>query len=101
MLDISIVKCIRKYIKEKYVGGGVIKVSDVSDYCGYSHGSIIKALSALEKSQEVKIEKRYSCPEFHYMRDSDFPLCEECGHEYPEELINVYFYFKPLILVKQ
>jgi hypothetical protein len=91
-----VMDCIRKYIKEEYRGGGVIKVSDVSIYCQCSEGNLIKSLSKLEKLGEVRIEKRYSCPDFHYMRNHEIPFCSECDYEYPEELINVYFYFKPL-----
>jgi hypothetical protein len=99
-MNTQVIKCIRKYIKEKYIGGGVIKVSDVSNYCEYSDGIIIKGLVELEKLGEVKIDKRYSCPDFHYIREDEFPFCSECNEEYPEELINVYFYFKPLATVK-
>ncbi len=99
-MDTQVVKCIRKYIKEKYIGGGVIKVSDVSNYCECSDGIILKGLVELEKLGEVKIEKRYSCPDFHYIREYELPFCSECNKEYPEELINVYFYFKPLATIK-
>ena len=92
------IDCIRKFIEDNYKGG-VVKVSDVSSECGFSEGKIIKALSEMEKLGEVKIEERYSCPNFHYMRESDLPFCLDCDEEYPVELINVYFYFKPLIKV--
>jgi hypothetical protein len=92
------IDCIRKFIEDNYKGG-VVKVSDVSKEYGFSEGQIIKALSVLEKLGEVRIEKRYSCPEFHYMRAGDLPFCTECDDEYPVELINVYFYFKPLTKV--
>ncbi|MGL6342523.1 MAG: hypothetical protein ACRC80_25690 [Waterburya sp.] len=96
----QVIECIRKYIKNEYIGGGVIKVSDVSNYCGFSDGIILKELVKLEKLGEVKIERRYSCPNFHYIRECEFPFCSECNEEYPEELVNVYFYFKPLATVK-
>jgi hypothetical protein len=99
-VNTQVVDCIRRYIREKYIGGGVIKVSDVADCCEYSDGIILKNLVELEKLGEVRIEKRYSCPEFHYMRDDEIPFCSKCDEEYPEELINVYYYFKPLVTVK-
>ena len=100
LMNTQIIQCIRKYIQERYIGGGVIKVSDVSKYCECSDGIILKGLVKLEELGEVEIEKRYSCPNFHYMRKHEFPFCSECNEEYPEELINVYFYFKPLATVK-
>jgi len=99
MLDTDVMKCIREYVSEKYVGG-VISISDVSLYCGCSEGKLLRGLVALEKQDEIKIEKRYSCPEFHYLREESLPYCDECDYEYPEEMINVYFYFKPLATVK-
>ncbi|WP_319420030.1 hypothetical protein [Pleurocapsa sp. FMAR1] len=99
-MDTQAIKCIRKYIEDKYIGGGVVKVSDVSAYCGCSDGIILKGLVRLEELGEVKIEKRYSCPDFHYIRENEFPFCSECDQKYPEELINVYFYFKPLATVR-
>ncbi|MEM7595908.1 MAG: hypothetical protein AAF383_31145 [Cyanobacteria bacterium P01_A01_bin.83] len=99
-MNTHVIKCIRKYIEYQYIGGGVIKVSDVSAYCGCSDGIILKALVQLEELGEVKIDKRYSCPDFHYIRENEFPFCCECNKKYPEELINVYFYFKPLATVK-
>ena len=98
-MDIHIIDCIRKYVKEEYIGGGVVKVSNVSKYCRCSEGIIIKELTELEKLGEVRIEKRYSCPFFHYMRDAEVPFCSDCNETYLEELINVYFYFKPLIKI--
>lgn len=95
-MDIHITSCIRKYVKEEYIGGGVIKISDVSNYCKCSQGRLIKELVSLEKLGEVRIEKRYSCPYFHYIRDGEKLFCDECDEEYSEEDINVYFYFKPL-----
>lgn len=96
----QVIECIRKYIEKEYIGGGVIKVSDVSNYCGFSDGIIIKGLVKLEELGEVRIEKRYFCPELHYVNEYEFPFCPECNAEYPEELVNVYFYFKPLATVK-
>jgi hypothetical protein len=96
MMNIHIMDCIREFIREEYIGGGVIRVSDVSRYCNCIEGTLIKNLVELEKLGELEIEKRYFCPEFHYIRDHELPACSECGCEYPEELINVYFYFKPL-----
>lgn len=99
-MDTQAIKCIKKYIEERYMRGGVVKVSDVSAYCGCSDGIILRALVQLEKFGEVKIEKRYSCPDFHYIRENELPFCYDCNQEYPDELINVYFYFKPLATVK-
>jgi hypothetical protein len=96
MMNPNVVDCIKKYIEDEYKGG-LVKVSDLSIYCGHSQGIMLRNLSLLEEAGEVRIEKRYSCPDFHYMRDSEFPYCSECDDEYPEELINVYFYFKPLL----
>jgi hypothetical protein len=98
VMNIHVMDCVRKYIKKEYIGGGVIKVSDVSKYCDCSEGALIKALVELENHGEVRIEKRYACPEFHSIRDCEVPFCSECDIDYPEEFINVYFYFKPLTL---
>ena len=95
-MDIQAIDCIRRFVDLEYIGGGVIKVSDVSGYCNCSEGIIIRALVEMEKLGEVRIEKRYSCPEFHYIRDDELPFCSECDEEYSIDLINVYFYFKPL-----
>jgi hypothetical protein len=96
-MDVRIINCIRKYIKEKYVGG-VIKISDIARHCQISEGRVIKGLVELEDLGEGKIEKRYSCPEFHTIKTDEMPFCGECDYEYPQEQINVYFYFKPLVL---
>jgi hypothetical protein len=95
-MDLQVLNCIRRFIKDRYAGG-FVKISDLSEYCSYSEGLIIKTLVQLEGLGEVTIEKRYSCPDFHYIRSNEFPYCSECDEEYSEDLINVYFYFKPLI----
>ncbi len=89
------IQCINNYIEERY-GGGLIKVSDVAKYRGVSQGKVIAALTIMERSGEVKIETRYSCPHFHFVRQSEIPYCSDCNQEYSEEELNVYVYFKPL-----
>jgi hypothetical protein len=95
-MNTNIMDCIRKYIEDEYKGG-LVKVSDLSNYCNQSQGKLLRELALLEQIGEVKVERRYSCPYFHYMRNEELPHCSECDDEYPEELINVYFYFKPLV----
>jgi hypothetical protein len=99
-MDIRIINCIRQYIKERYKGG-LIKVSDLSSYCQHSEGTIIRGLVELENLGEGKIEKRYSCPSFHTVREDEVPFCSECDYEYPQQQINVYLYFKPLVTAKK
>ena len=99
-MDVRIINCIRQYIKEKYVGG-VIKISDIAHHCQISEGRVIKGLVELEDLGEGKIEKRYSCPQFHTLDISEVPFCPECDYEYPQDQINVYLYFKPLVLAGQ
>ena len=99
-MDVQVINCIKQYINKNY-HGGLIKVADISAYCQCSEGKIISGLVELENLGEGKIEKRYSCPACHTVREDEVPFCSECDYEYPQQQINVYLYFKPLVTARK
>lgn len=90
----AIAKCIRKYIKDEY-SGGVIGISKLAAYCNCSEGVILAHLANLEAEGEVKILKRYFCPEGHPIPLDSVPLCEECNYPYSKLYITLVIYVEP------
>jgi hypothetical protein len=94
----DIIKCIRRYIEDRYQGG-LIGISDLADYCTESEGNILIGLIELEKRMELKIITRYFCPETHRMQNETIPYCLSCNLKYPGELIYALTYCEPTPVV--
>ena len=90
--------CVQEYI-EKYYKGGLIGIADLALYCNVTEGELYITLSKMQSDQEIKIIKRYFCPEFHWIGekiDSHTTYCEDCDYNYPNEQIQIEVYIQPL-----
>lgn len=89
--------CVREYIEHNY-RGGLIGISDLADYCHVIEGELYKTLFDMQSQGELKIIKRYFCPEFHKVsvNDSSKSYCQECDLVYLNEQLEVAVYIKPL-----
>lgn len=88
--------CIRKYIEGCYQGG-LIGISDIADYCHVIEGELYKTLLDLQSSGELKVVKRYFCPEFHQVNPrKQTAYCESCEFAYPNSQLEVAIYIQPL-----
>jgi hypothetical protein len=94
-------QCIRKYIKEKYIGGGLIGISDLANFCQKPEGVIFVALTELEDENEVRIITRYFCPDTHYIPKDSVPYCPTCGLKYPKAFIHALVFAEPLKIAKK
>lgn len=96
-MDSKVSDCIREYFLNYYKGGGLIGISDLSDYCKESHGVVYTNLFYLQSKGELRILKRYFCPEFHWIKpiNSFKTYCEECDLKYPNDQLQVAIYIKP------
>jgi hypothetical protein len=88
--------CIKQYIEQRYEGG-LIGISDLAEYCGVLEGKIYKALIQLDKQENIKIVKRYFCPEGHQILLDDLPYCSDCNYPYSQDFITTIIYVKPLV----
>lgn len=97
LMEAKISSCVREYINDHY-RGGLIGISDLAEYCHVLEGEVYKALFDMQSHGELKIIKRYFCPEFHYIRvnDNEKSYCEECNFIYPNEQLEVAVYIQPL-----
>jgi hypothetical protein len=88
--------CVRKYIEGCYQGG-LIGISDIADYCHVIEGELYKTFLDLQASGEVKVVKRYFCPEFHRVNPGNqTTYCESCEFTYPNSQLEVAIYIQPL-----
>lgn len=88
--------CVREYIERCYQGG-LIGISDVADYCHIIEGELYKTLLDLQSSGELKVVKRYFCPEFHLVDPGkQKTYCESCEFTYPNSQIEAAIYIQPL-----
>jgi hypothetical protein len=89
--------CIRDYI-EKHYQGGLIGISDLSDYCRVMEGELYITLLDMQSNQELKIIKRYFCPEFHQLSliNDKKTYCEICDLNYSNNQIDIAVYIEPL-----
>jgi hypothetical protein len=91
--------CIREYVKHFYQGG-LIGISDVAEYCHVIEGELYKSLLILETNGELKVIKRYFCPEFHQISSieagSNKSHCQLCQFFYPNNQLEVAIYIQPL-----
>ena len=88
--------CIREYIEGSYQGG-LIGISDIADYCHLIEGELYKTLLDLQSSGELKVVKRYFCPEFHRVEPcKQKTYCESCEYAYPNSQLEVAIYIQPL-----
>ena len=89
--------CVREYIEHKY-RGGLIGISDLAEYCHVSEGHLYKILFRMQSDDELKIIKRYFCPEFHWIRgnvNGKESYCQECDFTYPNKQLEVAVYIEP------
>ncbi len=89
---------VREYINHHY-RGGLIGISDLAEYCHILEGEIYKTLVDMQSQGELKIIKRYFCPEFHRIEVNASELssyCEKCDFTYPNEQIEVSIYIEPI-----
>jgi len=91
------IQCIKQYIEQRYQGG-LIGISDLAEYCEMLEGKIYKALVELQKQEDIKIIKRYFCPEGHPISLDDLPYCSDCDYPYSEDFITTIIYIKPLVV---
>lgn len=93
----SIVTCIQKYIQD-YYQGRLIGISDLANYCQVIEGEIYIALVEMQGLGQVKIYKRYFCPEAHQIREiaHKHSFCEECDFNYPNHQLEITIYIAPL-----
>lgn len=94
----NFLECIRRHINTEYRQGGLIGLSALAEYCQTSEGKIIVALIDLQSKGEVKIIKRYFCPEAHFIPPDKALYCEECNYNYSEDFITTVIYVQPLKL---
>lgn len=95
-MNSTTIQCIKRYIREKYSGGGLIGISDLSDYCQEIEGDVYVNLLELKKQGEIEIVKRYFCPETHRIPNDLVPYCPECDYEYSEGYITVVILIQPV-----
>ncbi|MDZ8088483.1 MAG: hypothetical protein RMY16_23410 [Nostoc sp. DedQUE12b] len=93
----AIAECIKMYIETQY-RGGLIGISDLATNCKVGEGNIYVALVKLQKEGDIKIIKRYFCPESHQILVEDLPFCLECDYLYAEDFITTLIYVQPLKL---
>ena len=96
--ETKIPNLVREYIEQKY-HGGLIGISDIAEYCGVLEGELYKVLSKMQLENELKIIKRYFCPEFHRIEENlndHQSYCEECDYMYSNEQLEVAVYIEPL-----
>lgn len=91
-------KCIREYIEHCY-RGGVIGISTLAEHCHVSEGKLYTILFVMQSRGEVKIIKRFFCPEGHPLPISNEEFfCKECDYLYPNEQIYIKVYIQPKII---
>jgi hypothetical protein len=90
----TVAECIRRYIKTQY-SGGLIGISDLAEYCDQSEGDIYVELLSLDQLGEIKIIKRFFCPEGHSITSS-LPFCEDCNFSYSNLYITTIILIQPL-----
>lgn len=94
--------CIKAYINSTYYAGGLIGISELSDFCNVREGQLYAGLSHLNKSEIINIIKRYSCPEFHEVDSSEVCensfFCHECDLNYSKSDLILEIYIDPLTL---
>lgn len=95
-MAIDFLECIRRHINTEYRQGGLIGLSTLAEYCQTSEGKIIPALIDLQSKGEVKIIKRYFCPEAHFISSDQAPYCQVCDYNYSENFITTVIYVQPL-----
>lgn len=87
--------CIREYIK-KFDRGQLIGISEIADYCKIIEGEIYVSLVHLQSSGEVKVIKRYFCPDFHQINLCEKEsYCESCDLNYSNNQLEVAIYIQP------
>ena len=95
-MEVRSTECIREYI-EHFYQGGLIGISDMSDYCHIIEGELYKTLLGMQLYGELKVIKRYFCPEFHQVDLCDGKsYCEFCKFLYPNNQLEVAIYVQPL-----
>lgn len=96
--ETEISNLVREYIEHKY-NGGLIGISDLAEYCSVLEGELYKILFQMQSENELKIIKRYFCPEFHRITENlndHKSYCEDCDYIYPNEQLEVAVYIQPL-----
>lgn len=98
-MEANISNCIQEYLTNFYQGG-LIGISDLANYCQIIEGELYPTLLDMQSQGELKVIKRYYCPEFHQINISDIKdkksYCQECDLRYSNNQIDVVFYIQPL-----
>ncbi len=87
--------CINQYINNEYKGG-LIGISNLSEFCHQPIWMIYLALKELESQGKIKIETRYFCAESHRIPNDVIPFCPTCELRYSNADIVTVVYVKPL-----
>jgi hypothetical protein len=95
-MDAKTSNCVREYVKCIYQGG-LIGISDMAIYCHILEGELFNTLLSMQSDGELKVIKRYFCPEFHQIDIADKKShCQSCEFTYPNEQLEVAIYVEPL-----
>jgi hypothetical protein len=87
--------CVREYI-DRFYRGGLIGISDLADYCQIMEGEIYITLLDMQSNGELRVIKRYFCPEFHPIQvEEQYSYCQDCEFNYPNDQIEVAVYVCP------
>ncbi len=87
---------VKEYV-ENFYQNGLIGISDIASYCKMTEGKLYTVLLSMQRKKELKIIKRYFCPEFHPISvEYERSYCQECDLSYSNEQIEVAIYVQPL-----
>lgn len=88
--------CIDLYIQTKYKGG-LINISDLSDFCNQPIWKIYSDLKELESQGKIEIVTRYFCFENHRIPNDSVPFCPDCDLKYSSADIVTAVYVNPIV----
>lgn len=92
--------CLKRYLESDSFRGGLVGISELSNFCGVKQSNLYKDLVELQRIGEIQIVERYWCPESHSVSRPDINdnsvFCEECNLKYSSNDLIIEFYIYPL-----